>query len=354
MKRRTRTLLAIGLLLAAVAGNAETLLVVRKTDNAVDFIDPGSGLRLDTVPLGLAPHEISVSPDGRYAAVSNYGTRESPGSTVSVLDLERALELRRIDLSPHTRPHGLAWFAPNRLAVTTEGSRALLIVDPLGGQTVQAIDTGQDISHMVAVTPDGSTAFVANIGSGSTTAIDLRTGKRLAQLATGKGSEGLAVVAGGRELWVGARAEGQLAIIDIRSLEIVARLAVPGLPIRIVATPDGDTVLVTCAGFSEIVAYDAASREERARRPIDVPLAPGADERPFARLAPGSALPVGLILSSSGRSVFVAATMADKVIELDLPLLEARRVIDVGGEPDGMGTTTTMPRAPCHACAPLP
>ena len=170
----------ITLLLAATPSHAETLLVVRKTDNAVDFIDPGSGLRTGSVELGHAPHEISVSPNGKLAAVSNYGTGDRPGSTVSILDLEQPGELRRIDLSPHTRPHGVDWFQHDRLAVTTEGSRSLLIVDPLQGTIVAAVQTGQDVSHMVTVSRDGTRAFVANIRSGTTTAIDLREGVSLA------------------------------------------------------------------------------------------------------------------------------------------------------------------------------
>ena len=122
-----------------VPAGAETLLVVRKTGNAVDFMDPGSGLRLAAVPTGNAPHEISVSPDGKRAVVSNYGTREQPGSTVSIIDLEQPQEVRRIDLAPHTRPHGVAWYAADRIAVTTEGSRHLLILDPEGGKIIRAM-----------------------------------------------------------------------------------------------------------------------------------------------------------------------------------------------------------------------
>ena len=92
-----------------------------------------------------------MSPDGRRAVVSNYGTREQPGSTLSIVDLEQPRELRRIDLAPHTRPHGVAWFAPDRIAVTTEGSQHLLVVDPDAGRIVAAIATAQDVSHMVAV-----------------------------------------------------------------------------------------------------------------------------------------------------------------------------------------------------------
>ena len=36
-------------------------------------MDPGSGLRLASVALGYAPHEVSVAPDGKRAAVTNYG-----------------------------------------------------------------------------------------------------------------------------------------------------------------------------------------------------------------------------------------------------------------------------------------
>ena len=111
---------------------------------------------------------------------------------------------------------------------------------------------------------------------------------------------------------------------------------------------------MTCAGSSEIVAFDTTTRTEKARRKIDVPLADGATERPFARLAPGSALPVGLTLSRDGNGVFVAATMADKVVELDTSTLTPRNIIDVGGEPYGMATTTVLQQSECHGCSSWP
>jgi YVTN family beta-propeller protein len=338
--------------LAGAGSAAETLLVVRKSDDAVDFMDPGSGLRLASVTLGHAPHEVSVSPDGRRAAVTNYGTREQPGSTLSIVDLEQPRELRRIDLAPHTRPHGVAWFAPDRVAVTTEGSKHLLVVDPDNGRIVTAIETAQEVSHMVAVSTGVTRAYVTNIGSGTATVLDFVAGRKLGDIDTGAGSEALAVTPDGRELWVAARADGQITIVDTASLEVTARLPLPGVPIRIAITPDGRTALVTCAGTSELIAFDVASRQVRARRKVDVPLAPGAAERPFAQLARGSSLPVGLLVSRDGRSVYVAATMGDRVVQYDANTLEALRSIEVGGEPDGLASTTVQPSSTCHACAP--
>jgi len=336
--------------LSGTAASAETLLVVRKTDEAVDFMDPGSGLRLASVALGHAPHEVSVSPDGRRAAVTHYGTPERPGSTLSIVDLAQPRELKRIDLAPHTRPHGVAWFAADRIAVTTEGSKHLLVVDPDGGRVVSAVETAQDVSHMVAVSADGVRAYVTNIGSGTTTALDLVAGRKLGDIATGAGSEALALTPDARELWVAARADGQVVVVDTASLEIRARLPLPGIPIRIAITPDGRTALATCAGSSELVAFDVASRQERGRRKVDVSLAPGAAERPFAQIAQGSALPVGLLVARDGRSAYVAATMGDRVVQYDVTTLEPLRSIEVGGEPDGLASTAVLLQAPCHAC----
>ena len=350
MSLANAVLCALLALFAVAPAAAETLLVVRKTDDALDFVDPGSGLRLASVALGHAPHEVSVSPDGKRAAVTNYGTREQPGSTLSIVDLAQPREVRRIDLTPHTRPHGVAWFAADRIAVTTEGTRHLVIVDPDAGRVASAIETGQDVSHMVAVSADATRAYVTNIGSGTTTAIDLVAGRKLGDVATGAGSEALAVTPNGRDLWVAARAVGEIAVVDTATLAILARLPLPGIPIRIAVTPDGATALVTCAGSSELVAYDTATRTVRARTKVDVPLAPDAAERPFARLAPGSALPVGLLVARDGRSAFVAATMGDRVVQYDVSTLAPSRIIEVGGEPDGLASTTVLQAAPCHAC----
>ncbi|HET9694558.1 MAG TPA: hypothetical protein VFP48_09235 [Steroidobacteraceae bacterium] len=340
----------VGLSLLLGTARADTLLVVRKSADALDFVDPGSGLRLASVPVGFAPHEVSVSPDGRLAVVSNYGTRERPGSTLSVVDLGQPRELRRIDLAPHTRPHGVAWYAPDRVAVTTEGSQHLLVVDPVAGTVVASIATGQQVSHMVAVAPGGRRGYVANIGSGSVTAATLDSAAPVRSVPTGAGTEAIAIRPDGKEVWLAARAEGALLRLDATSLERISRVALPGVPIRLAFTPDGSTAFVTCAASAEVVAFDGATGRELGRRKIDLPLAANAASRPFAGLAAGSPLPVGLMVSPDGRSVFVAATMADRVVQLDATTLEVLRVIEVAGEPDGLGITPMMPKAQCHAC----
>jgi DNA-binding beta-propeller fold protein YncE len=152
---------------------------------------------------------------------------------------------------------------------------------------------------------------------------------------------------------VAARADGSIAIVDTASLAVQTRLPLAGIPIRIAMTPDSRTALVTCAGAGELVAFDVRTRRELGRTKVTVPLAAGAADRPFARLAPGSVLPVGLLVARDGRSAYVAATMGDRVVEFDARTLAVLRTVDVDGEPDGLGGTPAIPSAVCHGCQPL-
>jgi YVTN family beta-propeller protein len=336
--------LAVVLLgLGPCGAQAETLLVVRKSADAVDFVDPGSGATLDSVAVGFAPHEISRSPDGRLAAVTNYGTRERPGSTLSVIDLEHPRELRRIELGAWRRPHGVVWYAENRIALTTEEPAALLIVDPRAGRVVSQTATDQPGSHMVVVAPVGVRAFVTNRSAGSTTAIDLASGRKLADVRTGDGSEAIAVTPSGNEVWVAAREAGTIMVLDARTFEVLATVPMPGHPIRIVMTPNG-TALVSCAESSELVALDARDHREIGRVTLDVAVSSAANAGPARGV-----VPVGIVAASDA-TAYVAATQADQVMVLALPALTVLRRINVQGEPDGMALTPIMPQAVCHAC----
>jgi YVTN family beta-propeller protein len=334
-----------GTLHAAADGAREprTLLVVNKDDSTVALLVFGTGKSFATLPTGFTPHEAAASSDGTLAAVSNYGTGDRPGSTLTIIDVTAAKLARTVDLGDHTRPHGVCWYAADRLAVTTEGSGHLLVVDPLSGKVLSAIATGQEMSHQVAVTPGGGRAFVANIGSSSVTAVDLERGAKLKDVPTGRGAEGIAVTPDGREVWVGNRNEGSISVIDAASLEVVAKIPCPGMPFRIAIAPDGRHALASATITGEVVLLDVRGRKEVLRRKLAIEPAPAAARRGFARLAPGGPMPVGLILSPDGATAVVAATMADKLAVLDARTLEIRRVVDAGGEPDGLALSAARP-----------
>lgn len=330
--------LSVGALLAALptATHAQILIVGNKSDDTIDLIDLASGASVATIETGHAPHEVAVSPDGKIAIVTNYGDRETAGSSLTVVDLEARRSLRTIDTGRHTRPHGVEFISSGTIAVTTEGSKHLLVIDVSSGELVHEIETGQEVSHMVAVTPDAARAFVANIGSGTVTAIDLASGAKLADLATGEGAEGIAVTPDGRSIWVTNRAADTLSIVDTRTLEIKATIPCPSFPIRVEITPDGRRALVSTARSGEVVVFDTTSGEELVRRKLDLKNAPDAATRLFSDRFGDSPVPVGIQLSPDGERAWVAATQADAVVEVRTSDLTVNKVLRAGHEPDGM------------------
>jgi len=190
-------------------------------------------------------------------------------------------------------------------------------------------------------------AFITNRSGGSTTVIDLASGRKLADVHTGDGSEAIAVTPSGNEVWVAAREAGTITVLDARTFEVLATVPMPGHPIRIVMTPNG-TALVSCAESSELVAFDVRGHREIGRVTLDVAVSATAQGRTGAGQS-REAVPVGIV-SAGDSTAYVAATRADKVLVVALPALEVLRAIDVPGEPDGMALTPIMPQAVCHAC----
>jgi hypothetical protein len=112
---------------------AETLLIVRPETDMLEFVDPGSGLRLASVTVGSGPRRIAVAPDGKRAATVNCGNATV---TLSIVDLENPRELQRTALPPISCPDVLAWFAADRIAVAVPGSKGLIAIEIDSGRSL--------------------------------------------------------------------------------------------------------------------------------------------------------------------------------------------------------------------------
>src|SRR6185503_13913662 len=193
MKRNAGLILA-GLLAAVVCTSAQRgprLLVLNKEDATFTVINPETAAVLATVPTGEGPHELVTSTDGKTAFASNYGTGPAPGHTISMIDIASGKELRRVDVAPLSRPHGLA-FANGKLYFTAEADKKVARYDPAADKIDWQFETGQNATHMVLPTRDARTLFTSNISSDSISMIQ-ESGGTWSQtvIPVGKGPEGL-------------------------------------------------------------------------------------------------------------------------------------------------------------------
>jgi len=296
------------------------LLVVDKTAKELLFIDLTSNKVTDRVATGDGPnpHEVAVTPDGRFAFVAIYA---APGPVyghhIQVVDVATRTEVGRIDLGEFRGPHGLAISRDgNRLYATVEASKALLEVSISERKVTRSFPTGQDISHMVTLTADETKAYVANIRSGTVTVIELQSGKTT-QITTGAGAEGIGTRPHSNEVWATNRAADTVSVIDTRTDSVTHTIECGEFPIRVAFGPDGTRAYVSCANSNEIAVIDAETKQIEAR--INV-----------------GKMPIGLLITPDGSRAFAANTSDGTITIIDLTKRTVVGHIAAGTEPDGM------------------
>lgn len=313
---------------------AGTLVVLNKSEASASLIDLASGREVARVPVGEGPHEAAASPDGRLVVVTNYG-QKTPGNSLSVIDVAKAQVLYTVVLDLFERPHGLQFLDEGRVVVTAEAQASILIVDVVARRIEKVIATGQRVSHMVAAAPDGGRAFVANIGSGSLSVLDLREGTAVTHMPTGQGAEGVDVSPDGGEVWVSNRGADTLTVIDARSLQPLATLPAAGFPIRVRFDPAGARAFVTVPRDDAVLVFDRRSRALERR--IGLPAAAVQTEgRLLGAMFGRSTVPIGVATDGAGRRVYVAQANADQVAEFDVIGGTLLRTLPTGKEPDGL------------------
>jgi YVTN family beta-propeller protein len=222
---------------------------------------------------------------------------------------------------PGSRPHGVVWLNDGRLVATTERSKSLAVVDPVAAKVTASIATGQEGTHMVAVSPDGKLAYTANIGSGTVSVIDLKAGRKLRDLRVGGKPEGIALADGGRTLWVGDLDGQRVQAFDTASFARLAEVATGAVPIRVAVSPDGKWVVTSNFRAGTVTLIDA---KRRARvREVTV----------SGRSEAGQ---VTILFSADGKRLYAAETGDNRVAEIDLASGKVLRRLPAGKNGDGL------------------
>ena len=313
---------------AQVSGITGTLVVTNKTPSTATIIDVASGRTLATLPTGAGPHEITISSDGRTAVVTDYSGQ--PGRTLTVIDVPALRVVRTIDLGQYNRPHGIVFLPGDSLvAVTSEASGNVVIVNVLTGTVSKAIATQGNGSHMVGVTADGARAYTGNIGSNTVSELDLRTGKFTRSWNVPEQPEAINVTPDGKEVWVGSNATGKVSVIGVGGTPI-AVTAAEGLkwPYRVLFTPDNNTVLIPDLRGEELRFLDRASRRE------------------LARLSFPGGQPQGITITPDGRFVFQSLSGQARVAIIDVAKRAVFGQLAAGETPDGVAYTTRVVASP--------
>jgi YVTN family beta-propeller protein len=340
------TILALTASFAYAQSPSPALLVLEKSDNSLAIVDPASLQIVARVPAGPDPHEIDASPDGKLAYISNYGGSDSTLNTISVVDVVARKALPAINLGALRSAHGLA-IAGGKLYFTVETNKAIGRYDPATQGIDFVVGTGEDRTHMVAVSASLDRIFTSNVSSGTISIIEQTTAPafgpppggpagaapppgpppggprktwRVTNIPSGRGSEGFDVSPDGKEIWAANAQDGTVTIIDVASKKSVQTFPVSVHGNRLKFTPDGKRVLVSGSSPNagpNLAILDAVTRKEIKQ----------------LNMGGGSG---GILIVPDGSRAFIAVAAKDKVVALDLKTLEVTGQVATGKGPDGL------------------
>jgi DNA-binding beta-propeller fold protein YncE len=300
------------------------LLVANQGDRDLSLIDPSAGKQLATVPVdGVTGHEVAASPDGKMAYVPIYGDSGvgrpgTDGTKISVIDLASRKVVNTIDFGHGVRPHCAVYDRNSgMLYVTTELDKTVSIIDPKTLKIVGSVPTGQEQSHMLVLTRDGSRGYTANVGPGTVSVLDMKARKTLAIIPISKDTQRISISRDDSMVFTADQTKPQLAVIDTATNKVKTWVPLPAVGYGTTPTLDGRWLLVAMRTSKQVAVVDLKTMQ--VAKTIDVPDGPAE-----------------ILMAPSGKTAYVACNAKNQIAEIDLGQWKVSRLIDAGKTADGL------------------
>ncbi|MDP4282951.1 MAG: beta-propeller fold lactonase family protein [Bacteroidota bacterium] len=171
-------------------------------------------------------HMIYVTPDGQKVYTTNVnsgsvslltaGTRQE--WTQTVIPVSKGSE--GFDVSPDGK----------QLWTASADDGSIAIIDLAAQKVVAKIDTKILGANRLKFTPDGKRVLVSSLGAGNLYVFDVVSHKELKQINIGHGGAGILITPNGSRAFVGCTPDNYVAVIDLKTLEVIAHIDVGSNP----------------------------------------------------------------------------------------------------------------------------
>jgi YVTN family beta-propeller protein len=221
-------------------------------DESVTVLDR-EGKEVATLPVGKAPHDIAVSPNGLWAYQPN-----SASHTITVIDAvtQRAIGEVPVGLAP-----GHVAFTPDsRYAyIANTLSDDVSVIATASHEVVATIPAGAG-AHLPVLNHAGRFGYVANFASDDLTVWEVDTNRVAARIKVGTYPHFFAFSPDDRWLIVSNTGESSICLIDTVKAETIAKLDVGQAPAHIAFDPDGACAFVGCEISNEVAVIDMSTQ----------------------------------------------------------------------------------------------
>jgi YVTN family beta-propeller protein len=330
--------------------------------NGGDGTNPGSvtpitdGIARAPITVGVDPVAVAITPDGATAYVAD--TRDS-----SVYAIDTAT-------GTATKITAYDGYDPNAIAITKaapyvayvvnglSGTVSAITPDPSGGYKVRPIGVGTD-PDAIAITPDGSTAYVANAGDNTVTPITTSDKTARQAITVGSDPDAIAITPDGKTAYVANAGTGTVTPITVGDDTAVAAIPVGNNPDAIAISPDGATIYVANddSGTVSVIGGGPALSIPVGNNPDAIAIS-GAiayvvseDSGTVTPITDGGAGPPitagsnpdAIAISADGATAYVANKASGTVTPISIATGTAGAPITVGADPDAIAAFPPAP-----------
>jgi YVTN family beta-propeller protein len=322
----------------APSGAGGRVYITSEGSGDMSVIDPVRQEVIATVSLGKRPRGMVASPDGNLIYVALSGSPYSPPGVdestlpppdknadgIGVFDTRQNKVTRFIPGG--SNPEQLAVSADGRtIYIANKDASSVSLIDLASGKTVTTVPVGEE-PEGVTSSPDGRFVYVTTEDEGKVTQIDTVTSKAIKQIKACNRPRTLIVSRDSARAVVGCEADGNLLVLDAVRLEPLEtiRLGKQFLPMGMVLTRDGKTLYVATGRAGKAIAIDVATNKIR------------------GSFATGGTRPWGIALSPDEKFVYTANGPSNDVSVVDVATQAVVKKIKTGDRP--WGALTVAPR----------
>jgi YVTN family beta-propeller protein len=200
--------------------------------NVVTVFDVSSKLPVATIPVGAAPFDAAVSPNGSFVYVDN-----SNSNSVSVIDPTTNTVVASIPVG--SIPAGIA-ITPDSstIYVATHGDNSVSVINAATNSVIKTVAVGS-YPFLLASTPDGKYVYVPNAQSASVSVLSTATNSVIATIPVGLMPQAIAITPSGNSAYVTCTNSNLVYVVDTATNTVVKTIPVSNGPLAVSITPDG-------------------------------------------------------------------------------------------------------------------
>ncbi len=306
------------------SGNMVYAYVANIIDNSVSVINTVTDQVWATIPVGIGPGNIAVSPNASRIYTTNQGSH-----TVSVVDAASQSVIAQVPI----------FGVPAALIVSQDGSKVYVssfnfdVLTVIYAQTNTVVNSAFLNGELrgVVISPDGSKLYVAKSGLGTVAVLNAANLSPITEILTGGQCSGLALNPDGSRLYVTIFGTTTLKVINTSNYVVLPTVTVGSSPSGVAVSQNGSRVYVSNMGSNNVTVLN------------------GSTNTVVTTISLGqNASPDGISIHPDGTKVYVANAGSDNVSVISTAANQVLSVVPVGRAPYSGGNMLPLVyQVPC-------